>query len=152
MRPLSEGVELCVFGTAEAASFPGAPAGGEGDFLHTRAAFWLLETYGIRWVATLIFAGEKGPGRHVAGFVIRRNRAGVQPHPCAKCGGPDWGGDCFPGPLPRVRTAGRGAQECAEFATATALWKHTVPADGMRERWSDIEALAGGAGGAVVKR
>jgi hypothetical protein len=39
-----------------------------------------------------------------------------------------------------------------EFATAAALWKQTVPGDGMLERWNDIEALAGGAGGAVVKR
>ena len=62
MRPLSEGVELCVFGAAVAASFPGAPAGGEGNFLHTRAAFWLLETDGIRWVATLFFTGETAQG------------------------------------------------------------------------------------------
>jgi 2-dehydro-3-deoxygluconokinase len=61
-------------------------------------------------------------------------------------------GDSFAGALLHARRAGRGAQESVEFATAAAVWKHMVPGDWMRESRSDIEALATGAGGALVKR
>jgi len=152
MRPLVEELDLCICGASEARSILGAPAGGEGDSLHARAASWLGEAYGIRAVATPIRSGDTAQGGTLQGMYFdgttpvfsRTHELSVVDRIGA--------GDSFAGALLHAVTAGRGAQESVEFATAAAVWKHTVPGDWIRGSWSDIEALAGGAGGAVVKR
>jgi 2-dehydro-3-deoxygluconokinase len=152
MRPLVEGLDLCICGASEARSILGAPVGGEGESLHFRAASWLSETYGMRSVATPIRSGETAQGGTLRGMYFdgtapvfsRIHELSVVDRIGA--------GDSFAGALLHARCAGRGARESVEFATAAAVWKHTVPGDWMRGSWSDIEALATGAGGAVVKR
>ncbi len=58
MRPLVEGLDLCICGSSEARSTLGAPANTEDDSLHVQAARWLTEAYGISKVATPIRSGE----------------------------------------------------------------------------------------------
>jgi sugar/nucleoside kinase (ribokinase family) len=71
------------------------------------------------------------------------------------CPETDWPRRFLKAPCPRgsnSRDRKRGGLEIVEFATAAAVWKHTVPGDWMRESWSDVEALSAGAGGVMVKR
>jgi 2-dehydro-3-deoxygluconokinase len=61
-------------------------------------------------------------------------------------------GDSFASALLHVCSAGREPQQMVEFATAAAVWKHTILGEWVRGSWSNIEALAKGVGGAVVRR
>ena len=61
-------------------------------------------------------------------------------------------GDSFSGALLHACSAGRDPQQIVEFATAAAVWKHTILGEWVRGSWSDIEALAKEVGGAVVRR
>jgi 2-dehydro-3-deoxygluconokinase len=61
-------------------------------------------------------------------------------------------GDSFAGALLFACSVQKKETDAIEFATSAAVWKHTVPGDWNRGSVAEIEALAGGAGGAFVRR
>jgi 2-dehydro-3-deoxygluconokinase len=152
MRPLVQGLDLCICGASEARSILGAPPGGEGDLLHERAASWVASTYGIGAVASPIRSGETAQGGTLRGGLFDGTKMAFSRTHELSVVDRIGAGDSFAGALLFAHAAGRTAQESVEFATAAAVWKHTVPGDWIRGSLSDIEALAAGAGGAVVKR
>jgi 2-dehydro-3-deoxygluconokinase len=50
--------------------------------------------------------------------------------------------DSFSGALLHACSAGRDPQQIVEFATAAAVWKHSILGEWVRGSWSHIEALA----------
>jgi 2-dehydro-3-deoxygluconokinase len=152
MRPLVEGLDLCICGASEARSILGAPDEGEGDESLHRTACWLAHAYGIRRVATPIRSGETAEGGTLRGMYFDGTRTVFSRKHHLSVLDRIGAGDSFAGALLHACAAGRDACEVVEFATAAAVWKHTVPGDWVRGSWNDIEAFAKGAGGAVVKR
>ncbi len=62
------------------------------------------------------------------------------------------GGDAFSGALIYALFAGRTAEDAVEFATAAAVWKHSVESDYNHASVQEIDALANGASDGRVQR
>ncbi len=152
MRPLVKDLDLCICGASEARSILGAPDAGGGDGGLALLADWLRDHYGIRSLATPIRTGETAQGGTLRGmYWDGETFAFSRTHELSvvdRIGA----GDSFAGALLYALVTRKSAQQAVEIATAAAAWKHTIPGDWFRGSLADVEALAGGAGGAVVKR
>lgn len=152
MAPLVKSMDLCVCGATEARRILGAEAAGDGDALYENLARALVQKHGIRQVAMLIRSGDSAHEGSLRGMLFDGSDAFFsRTHGLAvvdRIGS----GDSFAGALLYAQASGRSARESIELATAAAVWKHTIPGDWSRGSLADIEALAGGAGGAFVKR
>jgi 2-dehydro-3-deoxygluconokinase len=152
MRPLVGDLDLCICGVSEARSILGAPEAVGGACSLQEMAVWLRKNYGMRSVATPIRSGETAQGGTLQGmYSDGMSTAFSRIHELSvvdRIGA----GDSFAGALLYALNAGREGQEIVEFATAAAVWKHTVPGDWFRGELGDVEALAKGAGGAKVRR
>ncbi len=152
MPSLMAGLDLCVCGATEAARILGAHSTAEGEGFYEQLALDLCARHGMRRVAMLIRSGDSAHEGTLRGMFFEGGRAHFsRPHELAvvdRIGS----GDSFAGALLCGLVRGMGAQEVVEFATAAAVWKHTIPGDWARGGFGEIQALAGGAGGAFVKR
>jgi 2-dehydro-3-deoxygluconokinase len=152
MPPLVRGTDLCFCGANEARLILGATASGDGNAFFANLARDVARTHDITQVAMLIRSGEAAHTGTLRGmFFDGQSAVFSRTHELAvvdRIGS----GDSFAGALLFARQAGMGAQEVVEFATAAAVWKHTVPGDWARGGRSEIEAFAGGTGGGVVRR
>jgi 2-dehydro-3-deoxygluconokinase len=152
MRPLVRELDLCICGAAEGRSILGAPDFSQDSSAQESTARWLKEEYGIRALATPIRSGETAQGGSFQGMYFD----GVDTHLSRthelsvidRIGS----GDSFAGALLYALNEEMAPQKTVEFATAAAVWKHTIPGDWFRGSRRDVESLAEGFGGAVVKR
>jgi 2-dehydro-3-deoxygluconokinase len=153
MPALVEGADLLVCGATEARVILGAQANGSGDGYFEALLKSVVQKYGVGKVGTLIRTGETAHGGTLRGMSVSAGGSACfsRQHELAivdRIGS----GDSFAGALLFAVSAGMSETAAIEFATAAAVWKHTIPGDWNRGSLAEIEALAGGAGGAFVKR
>ena len=152
MPDLVRGADLLFCGATEARMILGAQSGAAGDALYSELTGWLSREYSVAKVAMLIRSGDTAHGGTLRGmWSAEGTPVFSRKHELAiidRIGS----GDSFAGALVYACAAGMEAGAAIDFATAGAVWKHTVPGDWNRGSVAEIQALAGGAGGAFVKR
>jgi 2-dehydro-3-deoxygluconokinase len=152
MRPLVGELDLCICGAAEGRSILGAPDFRRDTSVQASTARWLKEEYGIRALATPIRSGETAQGGTFQGMYSDGSDTHFSRTHELSVIDRIGSGDSFAGALLYALHQEMAPQESVEFATAAAVLKHTVPGDWFRGSRRDVESLAGGSGGAVVKR
>ena len=152
MPELVRGTDLLFCGATEARTILGATSEAVGDDLYATLTESVAKEYSVQKVAMLIRTGATAHGGTLRGMCYFNGSAAFSRlHELAvvdRIGS----GDSFAGALLFACASAMELQAAIEFATAAAVWKHTIPGDWNRASIADIEALAGGAGGAFVKR
>jgi 2-dehydro-3-deoxygluconokinase len=152
MPELVRGTDLLFCGATEARLILGARTEGADDGAYAELTGWLAKEYSVGQVATLIRSGDTAHGGTLRGLSVSEGRPVFsRKHELAivdRIGS----GDRFAGALLYACATGMAADAAIDFATAAAVWKHTIPGDWNRCSVAEIQALAGGAGGAFVKR
>jgi 2-dehydro-3-deoxygluconokinase len=150
--PLVRGTDLCFCGANEARLILGAKASGDGDAFFANLARDVAQTHDIAQVAMLIRSGEAAHTGTLRGMFFDGQTARFSRTHDLVVVDRIGSGDSFAGALLYARQTEMEAQEAIEFATAAAVWKHTVPGDWARGDRNEIEALARGTGGGVIRR
>jgi 2-dehydro-3-deoxygluconokinase len=152
MPELVRGSDLLFCGATEARMILGARTEAIGDESYAALTRSITEEYGVEKVAMLIRTGDTAHGGTLRGLGSFQGTAAFsRQHELAvvdRIGS----GDSFAGAFLFACASAMEPQAAVEFATAAAVWKHTIPGDWNRASVAEIEALAGGAGGAFVKR
>ncbi len=161
LPPLIHGTDLLFCGATEARKILRASdacsvsdtssASGSDEGLQALAES-LKSLHAVKHVAMLVRSGETADGGTLRGmFSTPTSTAFSRTHELSvvdRIGS----GDSFAGALLHAVSHTLPTAEAVEFATAAAVWKHTIPGDWNRGSLEEIRALALGAGGAFVRR
>ena len=146
---LVRGTHLLFCGANEARQILGAE-GGDDSFAELAKS--LAQKHGIREVGMLIRTGETAHGGTLRGMLFDGQQAVFSRNHELAVVDRIGTGDSFAGAMLHAKMRGMAAKDAVEFATAAAVLNHTIPGDWARGSIEEIEALAKGASGGIVKR
>lgn len=149
---LVRGTDLCFCGGTEARRILGASGESQGDALFPELAASLTSRLELGGVAMLVRSGDTAHGGSLRGIFYDGSQAAFSRTYELAVVDRIGSGDSFAGASIFAKMSGMAPQEVVEFGTAAAVWKHTIPGDWNRGSVAEIQALAAGAGGGVVKR
>jgi len=149
---LVRGTHLLFCGANEARQILGAegPRAGEDSFAELAKS--LTQKHDIREVGMVIRTGETAHGGTLRGMLFDGQQAVFSRNHELAVVDRIGTGDSFAGAMLHARMRGLAAQEAVDFATAAAVLNHTIPGDWARGSIEEVEALANGASGGVVRR
>lgn len=149
---LIQGSDLCFCGVNEANLLLGKGESPGGAIAPPQAAQEVAAQWNLKEVAMLIRSGATADGGQLQGLLWDGGCAHVSAVHELSVVDRIGSGDCFAGAMLYAKMQGMLPGARVAFATAAAVWKHTIPGDWSRGRAAQLQALAEGKGGGIVQR
>ncbi len=153
LQPLMRFVDVCIAGESDAVEILGVETktGAEEERLPALARA-LVEKYHFKTVAMTCRTGDSASRTTFRGMIQTNGESHFSRRHEITIVDRVGAGDGFTGGLIFSLLCGEKPAPTIEFATATGAWKHAIPGDWNRCTVAEIEALAGGTGGARIGR